>query len=67
MPDIEAKPETTTVVMQRDLAAIVRTIADHRDTTMADVLEKYARPGIVREYRKVLEEMQRAIDAGGES
>lgn len=66
VPDTETKPETTTVVMNRDLASIVRTIADHRDTTMAEALEKYARPGLVREYRKVLDEMQRSIDAGGE-
>lgn len=62
--EAETKPETTTVVMGRDLASMVRTIADRRDVTMAEALEKYARPGLVREYRKVLDEMQELV--GGE-
>lgn len=62
--DTEQKIETTTVVMSRALASIVRTIADRRNITMAEALEQFARPGLMREYRKVLDEMQ--AEFGGE-
>lgn len=57
--------ETNTVVMYRDLVGMVRTIAGHRGLTMAETWEKYGRPAMLREYRKVLDEMQ-AVILGGE-
>jgi hypothetical protein len=56
------KPDTTTVVATRALAGIIRTIADHRDCTMAEVLDRYARPGLLLEYKQVLEEMSGVFD-----
>jgi hypothetical protein len=53
--------ETTTIVANRPLASMLRTIADHRDITMAEALEKYARPALADEYRKVLGEMSAAL------
>lgn len=55
---------TTTIVANRDLAAIIRTIADRRDITMAETLEQYARPALMREYRKVLDELATLGDPG---
>ena len=57
--------ETITVVMGRELAAMVKTIATHRDITMAEAWERYGRPVILREYRKVLEEMHAVLGEAG--
>lgn len=61
----EPERENTTVVMSRELAAMVRTIAAHRNITMAEAWEKYGRPAMTKEYRRVLDDM-RAVVAGGE-
>lgn len=60
-----ADREKTTVVVSRSLAGMVRTIADHHDITMSEVLDQHARPGILREYKKVLDAKQ--AELGGES
>lgn len=59
-----SKP-TTTGVISRELAAMVRTIADHRDINMAEALERYARPAVAEEYRRVLTEMQALATPAG--
>lgn len=55
-----------TVMVVRELARQIRTIADHRDITMSDVLSRYAGEKLSREYRRVLDEMHEAV-TGGES
>ena len=57
----ESERETTTVVMGRELAAMVRTIAAHRNITMADAWDKYGRNAISKEYQRVLNEMQSLV------
>jgi hypothetical protein len=47
------------------LAEWLRMIADHRDITMSEALEKFGGPGIKREYRRCVEEMHAAV-VGGE-
>jgi hypothetical protein len=63
-PPSKPRAETTTIVAFRKFAAKVRTIADRRDITMAEVLDRYAGGGIDREYKKVVDELGR--DVGGE-
>lgn len=53
------QPETSTVAVSRDLAVMVKTIATHREITMLEVWDMHARAAVLREYRKVLNEMQR--------
>lgn len=62
--ETKEKRDTQNIAVSRELASMVRTIADQRDITMTEVLEKFARPTILREYRKVLEDMQAVF--GGE-
>lgn len=62
--ETKEKRDTQNIAVSRELASMVRTIADQRDITMTEVLEKHARPAILREYRKVLEDMQAVF--GGE-
>lgn len=57
--------ETITVVMGRELAAMVKTIATHRDITMAEAWDRYGRPAILREYKKVLDEMHAVLGDPG--
>lgn len=59
------KADTTTIVANRSLAAMIRAIADRRDITMAEALERYARPALTKEYRKVLDEMQSVLGEAG--
>lgn len=61
---IEPNADRINIVSSRSFAKKVRAIADHRDITMAEVLERFASPAIEREYRKCLDEMTREI--GGE-
>lgn len=56
--------DLTTAVIYRDLCGRLRVVADHRGVTMAEALEKYGGPGIDKEYRKVVREMNAEI--GGE-
>lgn len=55
----------TTMTVSRELAKRVRAIADHRDITMPDALDRYAGAAVLREYRKCLAEQQAEV-AGGE-
>lgn len=56
--------DTTTITSSRVFASKVRVIADRRGISMADVLDQYTL-GIEREYRKVLDELNRELgDAG---
>lgn len=48
-----------------DLANMVRVIASHREITIPEVMNRCARTGITREYRKVVGEMNTVL--GGES
>lgn len=63
----EPERDTITIVMGRELAAMVRTIAAHRNITMAEAWERYGRPAITKEYRRVLSDMQTLVagEAGG--
>lgn len=63
-PDKGEREETTTVIMTRSLAAVVRKIADHHDITMIEVWEKWGRPAIVREYKRIIDREYREL--GGE-
>lgn len=68
MPDettTEREKITTTVVVSRQLASMIRVIADHDDATMLEILDRHARPAILREYRRVLDAKQREL--GGEA
>lgn len=56
--------ETTTITVTRDFGKRVRQIADHRDITMAEVLEQFGE-SIYREHKKVMREMN--AEYGGES
>ena len=57
--------ETTTMTVGRDLANMLRAIADKHNITIPEAIEKYARPCIEREYRKVLDEMHRVLGEAG--
>jgi hypothetical protein len=57
--------DTTTVMMFRVLAKQIRTIADHRNETMCDTFQRIAGRSVLREYRKVLEELNEQV-VGGE-
>lgn len=57
-------PERATIDITKTVAAQLRAIADRRDITMSQALEKYAGAAILREYRKVVDEMAREL--GGE-
>lgn len=59
-----AERETTTITASRLFAGKVRAIADRRGITMAEALDLYA-TGIDREYRKVLDEMNRDLGENG--
>lgn len=61
----KAEAERVTAMLSRSFAKQVRTIADHRDITMADVLDQYAGAVIGREYRKCLDEMNRELGEAG--
>lgn len=62
----EARPQQPLIAVMspRDFARRLKVIADRRDLTMAEALDKYAGPAIDREYRKVVQEMDAEI--GGE-
>lgn len=60
---VESERKLVTVMTHPAFRSKVRAIADRRNMTMAEALDKYA-TGIDREYRKVLDEMNREI--GGE-
>lgn len=64
MADTQHRSETTTITVPRALAAKLRAIADRRDLTMPEALEKYAGGAVEREYRKVVREM--SDELGGE-
>jgi hypothetical protein len=53
--------DTITVVMARELAAMVRAIANHRNITMAEAWDRYGRSAITSEYKRVLGEMQAVV------
>lgn len=48
----------------KDIADMIRTIADHRQITMPEALEKFGGPGIKREYRRCVVEMHAAVIGG---
>lgn len=56
--------ELTTITVSREFAKKVKTIADHRDETMADTLDRVADSPITREYRKTLDEMIGKVTGG---
>lgn len=56
--------EKSTAVMSRNLNRMVRTIADHRDETMLEVLDRVAGPAVLKEYKRVLDEMHGALTLG---
>ena len=58
MPTDREKKHSVTVMAHRELAKQLRTIADHREITMAEALDRFAGPAIQREFRKVLDDMQ---------
>lgn len=59
--------DMTSITTTRDFARRIREIADHRDITMADVLEKYG-TSLYTEHRKVTREKFDALneELGGE-
>ena len=58
-------PEVTTICVPKAMLAKIRVVADHHKCTHSQALERFGMPGVMREYRKVLEELNREI--GGES
>lgn|GEM_PF-4856845 len=64
------KPDITSLMCHRETSRQLRTIADHRDITMAQALDQYGGPAILREYKKVLAEKNAEIspvEVGGEA
>lgn len=59
------RPGTTTIVVGRDFAKQIKTIADHRGITMDKALREYAGPSLLREYRKVVGEMSKMANGAG--
>lgn len=55
--------ERITLVGTRDFGSRLRIVAAHRGLTMPEAMEKYLRPALDREYRKVLEEVDKADGA----
>lgn len=64
----QGKPESRTinVAVPRDLANRLKVVAAHRDASMCEVLDKYLRPIIDREYRKCVEQAEAELQASGE-
>jgi hypothetical protein len=56
--------EKTAAEVYKSLHAKVKVIRDRRGLSIADVFQKYGGPGIEREYRRVVGEMNAEI--GGE-
>lgn len=61
-----ADRQLTTLSADRQLAQKLKVVAAHREMTLTDALERYAGPGISREYRRVIAEMNEQFDVGGE-
>lgn len=60
------KPDSTTIKISTEAASRLRTIADARDITIPEALDKYAGAAIAREYKRVVNEMHERV-FGGES
>jgi hypothetical protein len=60
----ESIEKPITLSAPRDLAQLLRIVAAHRDMTMIEALDKFLRPALDREYRKILDAENR--DVGGE-
>lgn len=56
--------DLTTTSIGRDLAKQVRAIADHRDETMDETLDRVAGPAIQKEFKRVVEEMHESVTLG---
>ena len=59
--DERSAADKTAAEVYRSLLAKVRVIRDRRGLSIADVFEKFAGPGIEREYRKVVNEMHNEL------
>jgi hypothetical protein len=64
--DGKAREEKAVAEVSKSLHAKVRVIRDRRSMSIADAIEKYGGPGIEREYRKCVAEMNAEIEHGGE-
>jgi hypothetical protein len=60
-----AADEKTAAEVYKRLLAKVRVIRDRRALSIADVFDKYGGPGIEREYKKVVREMNAELNGEG--
>lgn len=58
--------ESDVVKIPRAMAQKLRVIAAARRRSLKDLIEKFAGPAVDREYRRVVAEMGKQFDVGGE-
>ena len=54
----------TTMEVSKDLADMIRFIADRHDITIPEALDRYALPAVTREFKRVQDQMTAVL--GGE-
>lgn len=59
------KPPIISVMAGREFASRLKVVAARRGLTMAEALDQFAGPAIMREYRRCVDEMNRELGESG--